>query len=182
MQAKVTEKLPHSKLQWDCCHQPCLENRHSWHKQPGLHITYTSEVFCTDKDSKRLLPLSNWRTCQARWTVWSLTKRPGEQNEIPCSISSDSNFDFEKLTEQRIKVLLLSCLQLKIGATIWPSLFFQKVMGKLQSLYIKYLWKYVKIGKLRNNYPSKKEQTDLLSSCSGLGSFFFFFFNKTLER
>lgn len=42
--------------------------------------------------------------------VWNLTKMPDNQNEIFCSISSDSNFDFKKLVEQRIKALVLSCL------------------------------------------------------------------------
>ena len=39
---------------------------------------------------------------------WNLTKTPDNQNEIFCSSSSGSNFDFKKLTEQRIKALVLS--------------------------------------------------------------------------
>lgn len=41
---------------------------------------------------------------------WNLTKMPDNQNEIFCSISSGSNFDFKKLMEQRIKALVLPCL------------------------------------------------------------------------
>lgn len=41
---------------------------------------------------------------------WNLSKMLDNQNEIFCSISSGSNFDFKKLMEQRIKALMQSCL------------------------------------------------------------------------
>lgn len=39
---------------------------------------------------------------------WNLTKMLDSQNEIFCSISSGSNFDFKKLMEQKIKASVLS--------------------------------------------------------------------------
>lgn len=87
---------------------------------------------------------------------WNLSKMLDNQNEIFCSISSGSNFDFKKLMEQRIKGLVLSCLYLKIGVTTRMSLFifFFLRLWTNSTLIYKIFIERGKIRKLSSNYSS----------------------------
>lgn len=106
--------------------------------------------------------------CQARWW-WggTLHTRQMTANEIVCSSSSHSNFDFKKLMEQRINALL--CLVL--SDHVDEFVHFLESNRQIIELIYK-TCKYDKIRKLRNNYPSKKEQVGLLIGCRGTQIFF----------